>query len=87
MLEGKTKAGFKYKVPDSSLDNMELVDALAEIDKNPLAISKVVVMLLGEEQKQAMYDFYRTKKGNVPVDKISDAIGEIFNAHNDAKNS
>lgn len=51
MIQGKLKSGFEYKIEESTLDNMELLDIIVEVDQNPLAISKVVKMLLGEEQR------------------------------------
>ena len=41
MIEGRTESGFEYQIADNAMDNMELLDAIAEIDSedNPLAIS------------------------------------------------
>lgn len=32
MIEGKTKSGFAYQLSDDAMNNMELVDAMAELD-------------------------------------------------------
>ena len=30
MIKGKTKSGFEYAIEEKTLDNMELIDAIAE---------------------------------------------------------
>lgn len=88
-VKGKLENGFKYEVDDSVADDMEMVDALAEAqDSNPLAISTVVLKLLGPEQRKALYDSVRRKDGTVPVEEVSDAVLKIFESIGDAgKNS
>jgi hypothetical protein len=78
MIRGKTSSGFEYAIEETTLDNMELLDAIVEADKNPLAVSRVVKLVLGEEQRMALYDHLRTENGNVPVAAVSKAIAEIF---------
>lgn len=78
MLNGKTKSGFEYSIDPQVLDNMELLDAIAEIENNPLAVSKVVGMVLSAEQRKALYDHLRTPDGRVPVKAVSDAVTDIF---------
>ena len=86
MIQGKLKSGFEYKIEESALNNIELLDLIVEVDQNPLAISKVVKMLLGEEQRNNLYDHLRTEKGNVPVVAVSEAVAEIFQSSNQGKN-
>ena len=70
--------GFEVEISENAMDNMELVDALAEMsDENPLEVSKVCSMVLGENKK-ALYDYLRTEDGRVPVAEISKSIKEIF---------
>lgn len=84
---GVTENGFKFEVDEERLDNMELVDALADFDEgNPLAVSKVVALLLGKDEKKKMYDFARTEKGVVPATVISKMILEILSAKKEVKN-
>lgn len=81
MLKGTTSSGFKFEVSEDVLDNMELVDTLAEMqDDNPLEVSKVVRIVLGPEQRLALYEHLRTEDGRVPVMAVSEAIMDIFNA-------
>lgn len=88
MLEGKTESGFTYKIPESRVDNMELLDALAGLDKgNPLEASNAVMMLLGPEQKRALYDHLRTADGTVPIDAVIGVLMEILSGDAKTKNS
>lgn len=87
MLKGKTKSGFEFSIPDEALDNMELIETLAGVDKNPLLLPRLVTQLLGEDQKQELYDHLRTDSGVVPVTKVSDEIMEIFQSDQQVKNS
>ena len=87
MLSGKTKSGFEFSISDESLDNMELIETLAGVDTNPLLLPRLVSQLLGEDQKQELYNHLRTDSGVVPVSKVSDEIMEIFQSGKDTKNS
>ena len=78
MIRGKTSTGFEYVIEATALDNMELLDAIVEADENPLAVSRVVRLVLGEDQRKALYNHLRTATGNVPVAAVSEAIAEIF---------
>lgn len=78
MIRGKLESGFEYEIAEEVRDNMELLDAIVEADENPLAVSKVVKLLLGENQRRKLYDHLRTDKGNVPILAVSNAVAEIF---------
>ena len=88
MLTGKTQSAFYFEIDETELDDMEFVEALAELDENPLKFPKVCNMLLGKEQKEKLYDHLRNEKGKVPVDAVSNAITEIMSLAGDStKNS
>ncbi|EMF0203441.1 hypothetical protein NXK88_002714 [Enterococcus hirae] len=86
-MKGKTKSGFEYKISKERLDNYELLEAIGELETNPLALSKVVIMLLGEKQTEALKDHLRTEDGFVPAKKMSEEITEIFESQSNTKNS
>ena len=87
MISGVTKNGFTFEITDERADNMELIDALADIDDgNLLAVSKVLTLLLGPEQKKKMYDFVRTDDGIVSAQTVSEMIVEILAAKKETKN-
>lgn len=87
-MKGKLKNGFKWDVDEKVLDDMELVDAVAESEENPAMVSKVVLKLLGKSQRDALYDYVRTDDGRVPVDDVTDCVMAIIEALGDpGKNS
>ena len=86
-MKGKTTTGFEFDIEDERLDDMELVDIMAEIDETPLLMPKLCKMLLGEEQKKRLYDHLRSEDGRVPIEATTNAIQEIFNSPGDLKNS
>ena len=86
-MKGKTTTGFEFDIEDERLDDMELVDIMAEIDENPLLMPKLCKMLLGEEQKKRLYDHLRSEDGRVPIEATTNAIQEIVNSPGDLKNS
>lgn len=85
-LKGKTAAGFEFKIDWDALNDMELVEEIAEIDENPLKLPSVIKSILGEAQKNALYEHYRAENGRVPVDVISQALVEIMSVNNQGKN-
>ncbi len=87
MIQGVISTGFAFEVDEKQLDNMELVDAIAEVEENPVAVSRVIRMLLGDHQRKALYDSLRTEDGRVPVAALTQALVEIFTSvGNPAKN-
>lgn len=78
MICGKTKSGFEYKINPDIMDDMELLDAIAEIDENPINVSTVLKMVLGDQQRKALYDHLRNDEGRVPVKAVAEAIVDIF---------
>lgn len=81
MINGVTSSGFAFELDEKVINNMELVDALAECSTdNPFAISKTVKLLLGEELRQRLYDHLRTDDCRVPMEEVSKAVSEIFAA-------
>lgn len=87
MIKGTTKTGFKYEIPEENINNYELVEALGELEENPLVISKTVNLLLGLEQRDRLKEHVRTESGIVPTDKLSEEVMEIFQAQKETKNS
>lgn len=88
MREGTTKSGFKFKIDERRLDDMEFMELLASVDEEPLKLPELIETMLGAEQKKKLYDHLRTKDGRVPIQKTTDIVGEIMNiAGEDTKNS
>lgn len=74
-----TKSGFSCDIDPDVLNNMELVDDLAEVQAgNALAISRVCLKILGKDNRARLYDHVRNKAGRVPPDKVDAELGEIL---------
>lgn len=89
MVNGKTKTGFAFSVDENAMNDMELVDVLAdkEID-DAFRMSYILKRLLPADQLKKLYDHVRTEAGRVPVDAVIAEIEDIFAALGDAgKNS
>lgn len=85
MVKCKTSTGFVIELDKNVMNNMELVDALAEAENdNPVALSKACLLLLGKDKRQKLYDHLRQEDGRVPVDAVGAALTDIFKAFGDA---
>lgn len=85
------ESGFEADIDESLKDNMELVDILAAMDDGStpaaFAMSRLCNIVLGKQQKKALYDHLREENGVVPTGKVEKAIAEIFEkVGTDAKN-
>ena len=80
MVKGTTKSGFAFELEPDILDDMELLDQVVECDANPAALSRVIRMVLGEEQRKALYDHLRDERGQVSVKAVGEALSDIFSA-------
>lgn len=85
-FKGTTDSGFKFTIREADLNNFELLEILSDVDENPLQLPKLLNMLLGAEQKKALYDHVRLKDGTVPIDIITNEIMSIFQSHKETKN-
>lgn len=74
-----TKSGFSCDIDPDVLNDMELVDDLAEVQAgNALAISRVCLKILGKDNRTRLYDHVRNMAGRVPPDKVDAELGEIL---------
>lgn len=89
MKKGTLKSGFEFEVNENVLDDMELLDAIHDANENPLILPDVVLRVLGsKEQRKRLYDHLRLEDGRVPIQDVSDAIGEMLESiGEDGKNS
>lgn len=85
----KTTSGFEINIDQTRFDNAELLDALSDLNAgDSLAVSRVLSLLLGKEDKKRLYDHCRAEDGRVPIEALSQEIEDIFNFSGDAsKNS
>ena len=80
MIEGVTRSGFHFSVSDECMNDMELVDILADSETDDaIRMSLVVKKLLPSEQRKALYNHVR-KDGRVPIAAVTAAVEDIFSA-------
>lgn len=79
VLEREGREPLTLIIDEEVRDDAELFDALCELDdKNFMALSKVITMILGKEQKKVLYDWLRGENGRVKLTEVSEAITDIF---------
>lgn len=84
MIKEKTKTGFKFEVDGDVVRDMEFIELAAASQEDGLLLPKVIELVLGTEQKKALYDHVRNENGRVIVDDVSREFGEILDAINEA---
>ena len=78
MLKGTTTSGFKFEIEDKRLNNYELLEAISEVEESPLALPRVIKLLLGDNKAKALKNHVRDDEGFVSSEKLSAEIMEIF---------
>lgn len=81
----KTKTGFEADIDDSCIDDMELFEAVVDLQAGETMAIPVIIRKVGGIHKRALYNHCRLPDGRVPVQAVSEEIAEIFVALN-AKN-
>ena len=92
MKVGTTSNGFHFEFDEARADDMRFVDLIvASMDENTpeferiTAASKMIEMLLGKEQKKALYDHIgKSFDGRVPFSEVNKALTEIMQGGGDA---
>lgn len=80
-IKGKLQSGFEYSLDADVMNDMNIIEAIADtMEDNPLALAKLCKMLFGEEQKKALYKHLQNERGKVPVEKVGEAVVEVFNS-------
>lgn len=87
MVTGKTSTGFDFRFDETALDDMRLIDTLSEsVDESAgemvqvMAISKLLTLLIGKEQKDRLYKHIgsRNENGRVPSMQLRAELDEII---------
>ncbi len=78
-----TVKGFECEVKDDALDDMRLIDLMADAMDNPIYFPKLIGKLLGQEQKEALYKHLESESGRVPVKDVMEVVQTIFEALGD----
>lgn len=87
-----TASGYTCEVRDDAMNDMRVLDALIKVEsKKTDAATKVVKLieildaLLGEEQKDDLYDFVVATEGQAKTEKVFSLLKEIFEAVGEGK--
>lgn len=87
-LKGEGERELVLSVDEDVLDDMELLEDLADLDEQKAqALPRVIKRVLGEEQKAALYEFLRGGNGRVKTSAVSAALKDIFGQIKDGKKS
>lgn len=92
MKTGTTSNGFRFEFDEARADDMRFVDLIVEATdeeaeefKKLSATSKMIEMLLGKEQKKALYEHIgKDYDGRVPFAELEKALTEIMQGGGDA---
>jgi len=87
MIKGTTRSGFEFTVAEDITNDMELFEALCDLDNGKLTAAVEVCRRILGDQKKALYDHLRGPDGRVPADKVSEEIVDIMAAVKDGKKS
>lgn len=81
----KTTSGFECEIDENVLDDMELLDAIMELEDEEgkgnnaiLSYRKIMGKLLSPELKDSLYDHLRDESGRVPTADFKAELSEIF---------
>jgi len=86
MITGTTSSGFEFEISPEAINDMELLEALCDLDRGDAsALAEICRRLLGD-QKKALYEHLRID-GRVPANKVIEAVGEILAACKEGKKS
>lgn len=93
MVKGTTVTGLEFEVDENRLNDMEVIDTLADLSEaedgknvDMSKLSKLIRMVLSPEMKKKLYDHVRTPDGRVPIDKVSEEFFAILKFDGDTKN-
>lgn len=85
MITGKTSQGFEFEVDETVMNDWDYINAIRKAEsKDPgtklLGTADLIVLLLKEDQAQALSDFIRSKRedGKAPFEAMQSAVNEIL---------
>lgn len=81
----KTSTGFEADIDDSCIDDMELFEAVTELQAGSVLAVPVVINKICGDKKKELYDHCRLENGRVPTQAVISEVTDIFTELN-AKN-
>lgn len=82
----ETKTGFRIEADEKCLDDMELFEAVVDLQNGNVFAIKTIAEKMCGKNKKALYDHCRDASGRVPVQAVTAEINDMFEGLN-AKNS
>ena len=86
-MKGTTRSGFAFEVPENIADDMELFEALYDLDGGDERAIVIVCRIILGSQKKALYDHLRTQDGRVPVTRVVEEVADILASVKNGKKS
>lgn len=86
MTKGITSTGFEFEFNDKALKDARLIEKVAALSNEDLrSLTYVLDKLLGEEQKEKLYDHVAEldPDGMADIQKVISEIGEMVKAAGD----
>lgn len=74
-----TKTGFEADINEVCLDDMELFEALVDLQHGDSTTIPLIIRKICGNFKKALYDHCRTEDGRVPTEAVTAEITEIIN--------
>lgn len=87
MITGKTKSGFAFEIEEDAFNDMELFEALCDLDEGKATAAASVCRRILGDRKKALYEHLRTESGRVPMDKVMEEIADMIAAAKEGKKS
>lgn len=85
-IDVKTQSGFCWSLDEDVMDDIELLDGLAALDRGEaVELPNVIKSMLGEDGRAALYEHIRTESGRVPISRAIAELGEIIESLKDSK--
>ena len=85
MVKGTTTNGFNFNIDPDNVKDMRVIELAAKVKYDGTYLPELASRILGEKQKEKLYDFLADKKGRVSPEKFGDALEEIMTAINQAE--
>lgn len=90
MVRGITSTGFNFEINPKITHDMRFIELFAEATNEGTKTPQLVTMILGKEQKEALYKHVEDKDGYVLIEDVDREVGEMLEAlkgEQDTKNS
>lgn len=80
MVKGTTESGFKFTVDPDNVKDMRVIELAAKAKHDGLYLPELAGRILGDSQKEKLYEHLADNKGRVSPDKFGNALEEIMSA-------